>query len=331
MNIAIEWSREEQDPATTLRVARDEVREVKLSIAHRDRLNRSDWYMVRHEGRVHRRGPDGAQAGYAEMRRWNLPIEEHLTLAGLGPGDRVVAVPFSDLSANLLRPSWARHAHPPLFHFSGEPLEEAPYHALACFGVDERRTLAIRSVTLTRDDRVLDADTGEDLGEQGLLWAGCSAPLVRHGECVSDQVIARHEYDLRHLLPPEVADSTLALWLDRPRFHAALDSAIRTVAARPAWYHSALGLAASGDLIVLQKFATLQQIAMDLKELGAVDALLLDSGGSCGVWTSFARTWISRGWYFRPARGAVLLVRLHGEQRVGAGAGRETEGRITVP
>lgn len=76
-------------------------------------------------------------------------------------------------------------------------------------------------------------------------------------------------------------------------------------------YHAALGIS-EGQLILVHRYATIPQVAEELKKQGAKEAVLLDSGGSCAIWAN----WIggaqggilAHAWNFRPARGAVVFL-----------------------
>jgi hypothetical protein len=84
-------------------------------------------------------------------------------------------------------------------------------------------------------------------------------------------------------------------------------------------YHAALGLS-ENEMFVVHRVATIPELAEELKQLGARDAVLLDSGGSCAVWANWVNGnqggILTNAWNFRPPRGAVLFLVLKGSRRI---------------
>jgi hypothetical protein len=76
-------------------------------------------------------------------------------------------------------------------------------------------------------------------------------------------------------------------------------------------YHAALGLS-EHDLIIVHRIGTIPAIADKLRSLGAQEAVLLDSGGSCSIWANWPDGGrggvLASAWNFRPERGAVLFL-----------------------
>jgi len=82
-------------------------------------------------------------------------------------------------------------------------------------------------------------------------------------------------------------------------------------------YHAALGISGK-ELIVVHRTATIEEVAEELHTLGAEDAVLLDSGGSCAIWANWPNSGeggvLANAWNFRAPRGAVIFQVLKGKR-----------------
>ncbi len=82
-------------------------------------------------------------------------------------------------------------------------------------------------------------------------------------------------------------------------------------------YHATLGIS-EGELILVHRIATIPDLADELRTLGAQEAVLLDSGGSCAIWANWANGGeggvLASAWNFRAPRGAVIFLVLKGKR-----------------
>lgn len=337
-----------------VRIAAAEIARVHLNLSQPDLRNRSEHYLRRHPGR---RGD--VEAGEGSGVPPKLTIPEHLRemraagrLPAPGPvrreGDEVfgsepamLVVTVSDLTANLLRPSWHRDGLGPrrLFHFAGEPIAERSYSCLCFIDAPEPR-LTIREVRFDpAGDRALDvggpggADAGRagiegvergaerGLLDEGLVWTAALVPLVAQGRALPAEEIARRNYDLRQMLGRDESTSARRAYEAWPQ---GWDERVAEAVAehrrggRPfaSFYHGVLALDGEGGVVIRQLESPLPELAEELAREGFAAAGLLDSGGSCALYDPWLPGYLNRGWYFREPRGAVLVFELRAGQRL---------------
>ena len=332
-----------------LRLDADELDAVHLHLAFPEKRNRTGLYMRRHA-----HAPDEPVGPNQPLRSSDEPpkltIPEHVEQmdrqkriargAPVRPGiglqaklpqePAMLVVPISDLVANLLRPCFHRDGWPGprLFHLDEEPIHSRTYFCLCCFAGEEgskdknpRGRLAFRHVRFDREgDRALDA-AGADLLDEGLVWAAAVVPLVVDGRALPIVEIARADYDLRQIVgrhnetPIRHAyEGWFDEWDDRVEKLVAAHQRI----GRPfeTFYHSALGIDADGNVLIRQREATLPELASSLAAEGMVAAGLLDSGGSPAIYDVWSASYLNHGWYYREARGAILLFELPWTRRL---------------
>jgi hypothetical protein len=257
----------------------------------------------------------------------------------IAAGRKVVAFPISDLTANPLRPHYdvaagddsraflhaatAGAVYGPrssarLFHLEDEPIERVPYTLLVC----HERSGAIRfsvchGVRIGADGALPGGVPPDDLS--GLRWWAACPPLLAEGRH-DLEAFALRDYDLRHVFgfPQDAAaeDALRAIYRTFPDWDAWCDAVrarLETIERHETGYHAALGVT-DDRLIVAHRTAAIPDLAGELRALGARDAVLLDSGGSCAVWASWANGGqggvLASHWNFRPARGAVVFLEL---------------------
>jgi hypothetical protein len=323
VTLTVDYSHGGRDPTATLRISLDAVDEVLLSVSNRAVRNRSALYQAKHAVQ---------SAGLATRVRdpvlaaLNIPIAGHYEpLARRLADRRVIAFPISDLTANPLRPHYDAFARDGerLFYLLDEPIAEARYTVLACRREQEQTRLAIRhDVAVTE---------GGALGAGVLFWMACP-PLLIAGEYHEEEYAVR-DYDLRHSLGfpdhyEQFGYSTkaaheqalYAIYRDFRQWEAWCDAIRRKLSESPAretGYHAALGLSAT-ELFLVHRTTETRELARELRQLGAVEAVLLDSGGSCAIWANWVNgnrgSVLASAWNYRPARGAVVFLVLKGER-----------------
>jgi hypothetical protein len=325
--------------SAAVRIGRDELLAVHLSFADPGGRNRTGRFMRRHPVGGEVVPPNRPVRSPDEPPKWSIPVH----VAALRRADAIpapvpvtrgadrfgeqpvlLAVPMSDLAANLLRPCFHRDGlggHR-IFHFEGEPLAGRPYWC-ACFfreGGGPGR-LELRSVHFDAAADCALAAAGGDLTEVGLVWAAAMVPLVIGGRALSPVEIAVEDYDLRQLLGRD-AEAAICYayegWYDRWADRVAEVLAEHANRGRPfaVFYHSILALDAAGDIHLRQVEGTLPGLATDLAREGMVAAGVLDSGGSCALYDPWLGAYLNHGWYFRESRGAVVVFQLRATQRV---------------
>jgi hypothetical protein len=340
--LSIKHDPDKAGPEATLKVPLNFFDQLYLSIACRAARNRTALYQKKHRGSAM-----ATRERDWELAALNRPIAEHYRSieqqAGSLKDRRVLAFPISDLTANPLRPHY--HASPAevraafenapsagavfqasdarLFFLEDEPIGKVPYTLLLVYEAGGATRLAIRHSVCVAADGALPVDVPEPI-LKGLRWWAACPPLLINGEHKVDEYAIR-DYDLRHVFgfpekgSPEEGQlremfQCFPHWDEwRRHIHKKLES----LKAPAAGYHAALGLS-DQEMILVHRVGTIPEIAASLKSLGARDAVLLDSGGSCAIWAN----WVDGGqggilanhWNFRPPRGAVAFLVLRDQR-----------------
>ncbi len=239
-----------------------------------------------------------------------------------------------------------------LFHLEDEPIGRVPYTLLISYTESGQTRFFIQhGAKVKANDPMcaLDAEVKEGLN----WWAACPPLLINGDHDLEEYAIL--DYDLRHVFGfPERPDDEkddekkkrqkeqkerlqemwqpFPNWEDwcktiRMRVNSQCDKiVVRGVKLPKDWtdpetgYHAALGISEDQkQLILVHRYTTIPNLAEELKGLGAFQAVLLDSGGSCAIWAN----WVNHGqggilanhFNFRQPRGAVVFLVLRGERR----------------
>jgi hypothetical protein len=337
LSFALEFERERTDPAATLWIPMEELEQVCLTVASRTARNRTALYQAKHGGALlatRQRDPT--------LAALNIPIAEHFTLLRQRlpykmhvEDRRIVAFPVSDLTANPLRPHYDAWSSPDarLFYLDGEPIHQVPYSLLLCYRQDGSMRLDIRHGVEMQVDGSLPEDVGKRAGQELTCWMACPPLLIRGDHKLEEFAI--RDYDLRHVFgSPDNFQKfgyhdkmaheralyqmyeTFPRWED---WSAAVRGKLSKSRVLEAGYHAALGLS-DDEVFVIHRVATIPELAAELKQLGARDAVLLDSGGSCAIWANWVNGnqggVLANAWNFRQRRGAVLFLVLGGSRRL---------------
>ena len=326
---------------TELRIGSAELACVHLSMVSPEIWNRSGHYMRRHrkvgdavDAII---GPDSPNRSPGAPAKQPIPMHikalrdaEKIPQSPLLSTNRgtfltepiMIAIPISDLVANLLRPCFHRQGLGPyrLFYFQDEPITERTYWCACSFGRDRKPALELKQVWFDdRRDRVVDLE-GHDLLEAGLEWAAALVPLVVDSRPLSAVEIAHNDYDLRQIIGrcAQTIDYAYEGWFDQwdKRVTQLVTAHERSGKEFASFYHSVLAVDRDYNLLVRQVEGTLPVIAAELAAEGMIGAGLLDSGGSCALYDVWMGSYLNHSWYFREPRGAVLVFELHAEQRL---------------
>lgn len=335
--IRIDYSRLASDPRVTLRLSLDEIEDLRLSVAERETRNRSQLYQRKHASRA--AGWDTRQRDPA-LAALNRPIAEHYQLQSLCHGlkglenKRVLAVAVSDLTANPLRPHYDATSDDPrrsLFFLADEPIGQVPYTLLICYQHQGRIRLGIQHDVQVGEDGALPDSMPAEMRNGLRYWMACP-PLLINGQHDLEAFCLR-DYDLRHVFGfrshfkefgyrseqkyLEELYKVYELFPDWERWCAAIGERLKTLPKPETCYHAALGLSEQ-ELLVIHRTCTIPELAEELRRLGAGEAVLLDSGGSCAIWANWVNGnrggVLASAWNFREARGAVLFIILKGER-----------------
>ena len=344
MKIEIDLRPSQPNRTVSVALAPSEIESVHLHLASPAARNRSGLYMRRHPKtgvNSSTVGPNSPLREPAEPRKLTigehleemrrsavLPTVPKLTTNEIGESFGVVpailAVPVSDLVANLLRPCFSRDGFGDwrTFFFEDEPIDRRTYWALCCF--EERSNCPTLRFIEIRFDPAVDSVfslEGEDLAAQGLRWAASLVPLVKQAQPQSPIEIAENDYDLRQIFG-RAAETEInhayAGWYDGWNSRVAALTRAQMQHRRPfeLFYHSVLALDGNGDIHIFQLDGRLPELAERLAADGIVAAGLLDSGGSCALYDGWLGGYLNHGWYYREPRGAILVFELKTKQRI---------------
>ncbi len=345
--LTIDFETGSVDPKATLVIGRDEVENVILSVASRAARNRTSLYQKKHMGPgagLYTRQRDHALADLnVPIGKHFLSLKDRVSAPEALRDRRVVGFPISDLTANPLRPHYdasvpegqrAFHsgatcravyggaAGAQLFYLEDEPIGEVPYTLLLAYSQDGRARLAIHHDVKVARDGSLPDQLPRPVREAVSFWAACP-PLLADGEHRIEEYAVR-DYDLRHVFGfPKTREDEKELYQiyaafpSWDRWSSEIRSRLQDLAASEVGYHAALGLNEK-EIVILHRQTTIPGLAGELKAMGARDAVLLDSGGSCAIWGNWVDGnrggVLASGWNFRPDRGAVVFLVLHGER-----------------
>ena len=314
---------------------------VHLHLAHPEKRNRTGLYMRRHKHftkelitpnkpLISKQAPPKISISdhIKAMRRIKMlptctaPIKQNGEIFGKEPV--MLAVPISDLVANLLRPCFHIHlfGNYKSFFFEDEPVDHKTYWC-ACFfnGETGFKKFELREVRFdVANDRVLDL-SGNDLVSEGLIWAAAMSPLVIDSKPLSPTKIAQNDYDLRHILG---RDEETQICYAYEGWYSQWDNRVKQIVENheskglpfASFYHSFLALDQEGNIHIEQRAGALPDIAKKLSEDGMVAAGLLDSGGSCAIYEVRMESYFNHNWYFREPRGSILVFELNSSERI---------------
>lgn len=353
IELSLKYDFENKNQEATLRIDSDTIDKVFLSVAHRTARNRTALYQRKHPilGTTSQ-GPVKLKTSERdpELAALNQPIPEHYQLLWElhGPfADRpVISFAISDLTANLLRPHYDFLIRPEkrafqlgqeadraiyrdgsdacLFYLEDEPIGKVPYTLLFSYEEEGQARFAIcHKVTVQRDGS-LPSDQIPEVIRKGLKWWAACPPLLINGKHNLEQ-FAILDYDLRHVFGfsgkvSEMIREMYQSFSDWGKWCETIRQKLHNAELPKIACHAALGISEKRELFVIHRNATIPKLAEELEKLGAQEAVLLDSGGSCALWANWANgdqggILSNQQGYFRPARGAVVFLVLKGECR----------------
>jgi len=268
-----------------LKLERDEIDGALLSVAGRERL------MALPGMPRHRTATTSEQQAIADVK---LSIQQHLEQLEIVDESgrarrRAVAIANRNLGINHGHVAWQRTASPSIFRIAEDPCD---YESYSCLAVWRRGGLSIEDLRFDFDgQRILRAADGRDLSDE-IEWATFGQRVLRAGVVARIDAIAGQFYDARHVLAfdhhrPTGEDIRRSLYARYPEGYA--DAVLRAWCElgvpRARYVHGALGLSA-GQVIIVQREGTIEEIGDALRAAGADDGVILDNGGSvvCWVW-----------------------------------------------
>lgn len=246
---------------------------------------------------------EGWKPGAKGLRKYKLPPEEHLRLAGLldehgSPKKRLILIGNRNLGNNPGFVAWHRDKQPSFFHLKGDSVREDPYSCLVWY---EEGVLSIEPILFKREgDAFLPhrASDGEPLKDK-IVWCTFGQQVLRGGKLVPIKEIIDQFYDIRHVLwfpthvtetgtCPEAERDLAPIYKDYPNgFKDKALAELRAGRPRSRYLHNAVGIG-ERKIIILQRHGTVEEIGHWLREAGAEGGLILDNGGSVFTWAWWA-------------------------------------------
>jgi len=321
-----------------------ELRFVYLHIASTEILNRSNFYLRRHRYKNETKAPDPNKPCRIKNDSQKLTIPRHIEVMQqqsiilklsefqnergvtfqLFP--TMIAVPISDLAANLLRPAFHKNGlgQYKTFFFKDEPITKRNYWCICYFNNKQENNQKFEFCQVhfdTINDTVIDSKTNNDLLNSDLEWAAGIVPLVIDFKPLNPYEIAIHDYDLRQILGRH---STRDIQYIYEGWYDEWESRIKKTIADfekknkfyESYYHSILCLDSEKNVYIYQIEGTLPELANMLSREGIQYAGILDSGGSCAIYDDWLKSYLNHGWYFREPRGSILLFELENSERI---------------
>jgi hypothetical protein len=340
MKIILEIGGDGRERTAEVIIHRDELSTVHLNLAYPDKRNRSDLYMRRH-----RKAEDGINVPTANCpeRKADAPsklsIAAHLEILrakGAIPKTKpltsrsdkesfsaepsLLAVPISDLVANLLRPCYHKDKLGAyrIFFFKDEPIKDRRYFCI----YTKQQTLQKQELCFghlkfdLERDRVTDEN---DMELDDIIWAAALVPLVVDQRALSSFEIAVNDYDLRQILGRDAEDEIRRAydgWYGKWNANIAktMEDWDRNQKSYSVFYHSIIAVDGNGCIHIFQQEGALPIIANELVKQGIVAAGLLDSGGSCCLYDPWMASYLNQCRYYREKRGAILVFELKSNQ-----------------
>jgi len=305
-NLTYEVDLNGKEPEFFMKIGFESIDEMKLSIAHKRFSNKGSG-LVRHSGNptgvriIDGQKIDGVYTGNKmDARLYHNTIEEHIECLELGKDERDLILisngnllnDYSYVAIVKEKEGWVT------YHLRSEPFLGKPY---TCLIVPEKGNPKIKDIMI--------GDSGLLESKEGTKWATYGHQIVRNSQPVPlDEIIDRfynvmHIFNLKDYGANEIADikKMNEIYSGFPdSFRDNMAHELREGAARADYYHSTLGVT-NDSLAVLHSEGKVEEIAQKAIDRGMKDGIILDQGGSVGVYSSW-NGFLTKSSYFRPDR-----------------------------
>lgn len=321
-NIEYEINFSGKEPEFSMKIGFDALDDVLLSIAHRQLSNRGSG-IIRHLG-----NPNGTrifngkvidgiyEENKKDARIFHDSYEEHVERLKLKErGKDFVMISNGNLGNNYWNLSWQNDEQPHLYCLRDEHFLEE-HKRYSCFIVPKNKKPHIGITRFFGDEDIYD-DLNRDITDQ-VDWANYGPQIVRNNNIVPIEEIIEQFYDIHHIFDFKDFGKTdeekrraendkkvmNEIYRDYPNvFKEKLMNKLKTLP-RAKYYHSTLGVDENGIVLYHHK-DTIEEIAKRLVDKGVKDSIVLDQGGSVGVYASWIYPkggFLSSCSYFRPER-----------------------------
>lgn len=313
------------EPEFMMKIGLSDIKDVQLSIGHRQLSNRGSG-VVRHTGY-----PKGIREIFGielvgafhenkvDARIFNKSIEYHIEQLkyneqNIVDGKEVEKDYFiitnGNLGNNFWNIAWEGDKSQKLYCLEDEPYLKRNY---SCFFVDNKLRLGIDDFRFDFGESLLDM-SGKIV--EDMRFVNYGQRIVKDGVVVPIEDIIEEFYDIKHVFALKDygsrAENDISemkkIFYDYPAcFKKNMIERLGSIE-RSKYFHNVLGLD-DDNLFVFQGYGVIEDLASILIDEGVNDAIILDNGGSCGIYASWMFPnggWINNGSYFRPERLSVI-------------------------
>ncbi len=329
-----------KEPEFCMHIGFEEIEDIKLSIAHRQLSNRGSG-LLRHP--LHWNDPgevigvrviDGIElrgvykGNKRDARIYHDKIEEHIESLGLSE-NKFVMISNGNLGNNPWHVAWEFDKSRQLYCLDKEPFEMRTY---SCFVVPRDFSKGkpfIKKVNIQEypdvhepleppyPDGVFDEKHNDLSGD--LAWCTFGQQIVREGRVVPIEEIIEEFYDVKHVFDlrdygerkQKDTEIMKEIYKRYPeKFRENMLGKLKEGFPRAKYYHSTLGLDEKG-LVLFHSYGLIEEIAEKLAGKGVRDSIILDQGGSVGIYASWVYPkggFLSTSSYFRPERISNIVV-----------------------
>jgi len=295
-----------------MQIGFEEIEKVLLSISYR-RFNNRESGVVRisdcPEGYRKIRNTElrGAFSENKEdARLYHRDINWHMNHLKIDNKKDFFLVSNGNLGNNFWNLSWESDKNSQLYCLEGEDFTKRVY---SCFIVPKKGSLKIQNVRFNELEDILDENENNICDE--VEWCSYGQRIVRENRIVLIEEIIEEFCDVRHIFDLDdrkEKDKRILgqFYVDYPqKYKKKMLKELKAGRKRGEHYHNVLGIM-DENLIICHSKGIVEDIAKKLVDKGIKEAIILDNGGSVGLYASWLNDntggWLNTCSYFRPER-----------------------------
>jgi len=325
-----------EEPEFYMKIGFESLDECLLSIAHRRLSNRGSG-LIRHKGNpngtreisgVRLEGVYDYKENKRDARLYHDTYLEHIERLGLDKLEKekdFVIISNGNLGNNFWHVAWEHDKDKRLYCLADEPFSEKRAfieRKYSCFIVPKNGEPCIGNVRFNENGDLLDEE-GKNLEE--IKWLNYGQQIIRDNNVVSIEEIIDQFYDIMHVFDLKDWGETKerdieimkGIYRSYPKkFREKMLRELGNGRKRSRYYHSTLGVDDKG-IVLYHYYDKIEEIAKRLVDKGVKDSIILDQGGSVGVYASWLYDgggYLSNSSYFRPNRISTIAFVLKGKQ-----------------
>lgn len=290
----------------------DEIEKNLLSISYRRFSNRESGVVRTSdcpEGYRKIRGlelKDAFSENKEDARLYHRDVRWHINHLKIDNKKDFFLVSNGNLGNNFWNISWEYKENPRLYCLYGEDFIKRTY---SCFVVPKKGTPKIQNVRFNGLEDVLD-EYGNNICNE-VEWCNYGQRIIRDNKVIPIEEIIEEFCDVRHIfdLDDRKEEDKRILgefYVDYPqKYKEKMLRELKQGRKRGEHYHNVLGLM-DGGIAICHSKDIVENIAKKLVDKRIKDAIILDNGGSVGLYASWLNDnnggWLNTCSYFRPER-----------------------------